>query len=810
MINSTDQRALDLINAMDFSIEESKDESRYSIIIRALEAFQSVVSSEEPLAPELQNKVLYKIIQINTKLDAEERSIASRVEGIFQERHPGSHVLADVAKKCGWDVTSFIQTKDGKKVFKAAACLIQEGMDGEEIRDIFRAVKSISKGEREDVCLAVASLVTEDSSKEEVIAIINSLQHLDPLLRRESCAAIRPLIREGGTGVSDLLKGILHFRLSYMSRICRATAHFLKGEMSVQEISGIFLCVARMQDSQREAVCRASTFLIDEDMTGEEVIDCLTNIQEIDERQRYKICELTSLFVFEDNSCDDKIDLLLFIQAIEKGQRESICMAGLFFIKEEISAPMIKSILSSIGKMPESDRYNHRAVVLAIKNNLHDQISDLMQDRDNFPRVRDIADQIGVCEELLDLQEGDPLIEMILRVLAEMGPEDGRETNMYVLHEALLEKKKEVVSPEATHVEIEGIIADLKFKNLLDAAKVREVPVAFSELREVDPYIFTTLFNAFIERIESCSLEERARIDQEIEVYIDEDIQSAFTEKIGVDEGINFLIECSTGSSRRIPYWLNYTPGRGEEIAPRGVVEMNEIAELLRHTTNEVQEGEGISPQERMLIGLAHTVATCRQGQDEGIHLAYLGISKERGILSQGEEESKGGEGSLENQTKVRELLQPMLQTQVDKIELFLSLKNELMKKLVKGEEGRGELVHQTLYLKNLLNEELGIDHKEKRDLYGSYVDPDLRAMSKEEILKEFYQYYADDFVSSAQRALNEGRNRLELYNAAVGLMGDIMPEDAVEFNEENSEFTFTRKGALRVLASLGFFKCSP
>jgi hypothetical protein len=59
-------------------------------------------------------------------------------------------------------------------------------------------------------------------------------------------------------------------------------------------------------------------------------------------------------------------------------------------------------------------------------------------------------------------------------------------------------------------------------------------------------------------------------MDQEIEIYLDEAIQSASTDKIGVDEGIDFLIECSTGVGRRIPHWLNYRSDREEKITPRG------------------------------------------------------------------------------------------------------------------------------------------------------------------------------------------------------------------------------------------------
>jgi hypothetical protein len=121
----------------------------------------------------------------------------------------------------------------------------------------------------------------------------------------------------------------------------------------------------------------------------------------------------------------------------------------------------------------------------------------------------------------------------------------------------------------------------------------------------------------------------------------------------------------------------------------------------------------------------------------------------------------------------------------------------------------REGIVHSSLYLKNLLKRDLSLEHIVKVDPYGAWSEVSLRKMSREEVLEKFYGYYANDFVSSVQSSLNEGVRGMNnaVKNAAAGVLGDPIPEDAIELNEETYEASFTKKGGFLLLEKLGFFK---
>ena len=216
----------------------------------------------------------------------------------------------------------------------------------------------------------------------------------------------------------------------------------------------------------------------------------------------------------------------------------------------------------------------------------------------------------------------------------------------------------------------------------------------------------------------------------------------------------------------------------------------------------------GDSPQQgHLLFAYAASIQGCRGGQLEGLTVAYNQLPRDVKPIA-------NSKGTTEQENAAHHYLDTFIQ---EKLEALLSTENQLMHELtgIAANKAIPQLSHQSLYVKNRLAPMIGLQHSLTFDQHTHHITEPLFEKTPLEILGAFLNHFsANTLVDGLQEQINrELRSKnLEEQNALYATLSSLIPnapEDSWELNDEETEFSLTKRGALSLLIAADYLKIS-
>ncbi len=756
------------------------------------------------------------------------------------------------------------------EIFHVVDPLIKEGMGG--VVDILRAVKDIPKREREKVCKGAALLIRQGMKGCSEITILTELKKIEADERESTCLGASLLIKKRmhSAFLGLILKHVKDIPRVEREAVCRAAAPFIKEGMGEIFVFSILRAVKDILEGEREVVCQKAALFIKEGMSGETVTSILHAVKDISKEEREELCNAAAPFIQECMGLTSLPAILRAVKDIPKGEREEMYKLAPHLIKREMNGASVAAILRAVKDIPKEQRaelcraagplikeWSDGETVVGILRILKDLplgeieevrkmasvftigrvpgdllvgifetvslwkkegsigslqsalrhcfgqiIESLMEDESNSTKLTNIISYIENNQQLFDLADEDPLTALMIQVRFAINPHMQDETdNMYVVHRRLLARKHEPVDlPSISFRYKEG---DFKanFNAVLSDVKLAKAKLlTFGDLSrdylKVQPNGFLEFFTRLEARYQTLSTHKKIEYDAELEIY------GSFRE---------IKTRCD-GLFSRIRYWMNFTSDDPEKVVPAHTAKLYALLDNVLKQSADLEEGHVFSGQESAFLGLLLSINRCATGQDEGIAVAYSCLPRKV------KEDIITSYTSLGKEV-VHNFLASLVLEGLSHVEASISKDCPLMRDLLLEEPSFEQLVHQTLYLKNLLFEDLGFDHTIILDRHSGWIDKSLRDKSKEEILAVIAKHSMPDLlgflVDKLKNAIGKmvdpdktSRERAtRLYNAILSFLEEkgIPAERVYSYDEEIDRVEFKEEGALILLEKMGY-----
>ncbi len=621
---------------------------------------------------------------------------------------------------------------------------------------------------------------------------------------------------------------------------------FVAKGMSKKAITLRLKAASEWKEEGREKLFKAARWLVgDPNITEEDVTTCLKATSKWIDKKDEKFFEDVSWLVYPGMSEEDVISLFKACSTWDEKGREKLFKAARYFIKPQMEEkdvavilnamhpfvkenPQKQNLLSFIGCIMTDMQREEFLRILSeegwmeklwhrwdndLKKMLPDYINHLMQEEKNMPYLLYMFSMIEQYYGSLDINEEEALMDLVRRChsILDVGNQNISK-NIYAIHKKMLAHKAEAVSPETYRVELKGG-ERLNIARVIEKSQVKEKkPITFAELPEISPDFFS---NQFMELSKKLSEQQKAVIKEEFGKPFEE-LQIALTHR---------FLAC---------YKLMHAPrGQPTDPVPFLVQKIYAIAKNLSEQSAELNPDNHsfLTPQQQSILELAASIdiQACEEGQQATIEAndKLLPNEKKNSLLEGKSYVTKEEEVVF----KALEDLPHFLEKEVDQITSQISGMTPFMKKVISKDPEKVDPVQQTVYLRNLLQEDLGLEHDVRVDIYGSYIDPKLLKMSKQDVLKTLFKCYAaqrenlvENLAESVWRKFNEKlafmndadpnkrKSATELCNAISTLCEQKGIHDISELFDWNEEGRFVQiKNELEqkkiLLKALGFLE---
>lgn len=207
----------------------------------------------------------------------------------------------------------------------------------------------------------------------------------------------------------------------------------------------------------------------------------------------------------------------------------------------------------------------------------------------------------------------------------------------------------------------------------------------------------------------------------------------------------------------------------------REVMDLSDTVEIMKLEDGRSRE-EVLSPREYRVLLIADFLQNCPSGQNEGLFQLDLFLEqfrKDKKDRTSTAEVSFSKSSALDVEDEIvkrkqfiESYLSDVFANQEFIVNDLMSAVNSFTRELI-SENSFEQIVHQSLYLKNLIGSSLGLQHTLAFDPYIKWIDSSLRSKSKEEVMRVFCKHYGPIFFNKVKEAINEAlkKDSIPIYN---------------------------------------------
>jgi hypothetical protein len=242
-----------------------------------------------------------------------------------------------------------------------------------------------------------------------------------------------------------------------------------------------------------------------------------------------------------------------------------------------------------------------------------------------------------------------------------------------------------------------------------------------------------------------------------------------------------------------------------QKPAPAHVVKAFKIIKEVMELSDEIPPGEVVSPKEYRVLLIGCFLCHCASGQTEGLFQLDLFLRSYRGeqIEEGGVVEdfsSEAEEGLVQRKKFIETYLSSVFSMQEVKINELMTSINPMIQDLGVHGVYLGQMVHQSLYLKNLLGKSLALNHSISFDPYMEWIAPNLVAKTKEEVMAIFCRHYGPSFFADVKDALSRALEQ-DMIKTSSAINNCIPQVEEDMWTEDYSQLT--DKGVAALLVGL-------
>ena len=660
-----------------------------------------------------------------------------------------------------------IEKEDKGRIFAYADRFIKQGMKGHEIAAILEAAEGIAKENEESVVVFASYFIKPGMRGGEVGAILEAV---------------------GGIPLEDRERAF-----SYARR-------FIKKGMKGMEIAAIIESLQGISKKESGVFFRYVKCFVREAMRGDEIASLIKVIKEIGVEEFALICGEVTPLIEEKDGHEMAILLLKTAVLLRCSDLED------FLFEERIledHLPLLKMVEDLVKKKKVESVFSLASLREIVGQYLTEKITKLAPDRAQVKELRELTSFITENGLLLGISDEDPLMDLAMRIQLQVDPRSARDSNnVYRVHQKILERKKEIIDWDAlTLLTIQEQEVRLNCQALFEEIHSQK-KITFGELQNSNPDVFRDVFLALEERVENFSILEKEEFKKEID---------------NLGDLASLKSNCASASSR-IYQWMHFTKGKEDDEAPFPVAHLDFIAKVLLEKSDVIEDGEILSEKERMLLGVAASIQNCYAGQDEGIAGVYHWLLAEKQSIEGGIAPNHEY-GSSSAKDLLYLYLVPKIQKEVLKMETLLSTENPMMRELISDEDAFNQLAHQSLYLKNLIGEDLHLEHTLILDQHAGFIDKALREKSRGEVLQVFFKHYtlnllrdlgkaiSKDIIPMDQESYSEDvrKKARGLFNAITGICGEGGVDGTRAWSYNGNKLELTEVGMIALLEKMGY-----
>lgn len=379
--------------------------------------------------------------------------------------------------------------------------------------------------------------------------------------------------------------------------------------------------------------------------------------------------------------------------------------------------------------------------------------------------VRETSMKIIDSYPLLGLLETDLIVQEALRALILLNNSQDP-LNPYNLHKRLLEKREEVINFEACILPRETVDDKSVFLNPLYLKNLKGTVIHISDL---PPYTKSFLFDI------------RSQLDLR------------FGERSNNPEIKKSWEELSRNSLEG-DYLESLLAVKGELTDPVNLIVAKFVAVVsyLESLTNNLYE-DCLSEREEKFLFMLSGIQHCKAGKDGGIEYAYDRLPYDRKYKSLS---ISKGHNFLED--VIRSVVRAMF-----------SGTNHFFKELTERlpDEDINQPIHQALYVKNLIGDEVGLDHALNFDNHSQTLNVFLVSKLKSSILNTFYKCFVPHvFIQKVMQEINHqiAQGKLNIFY----LLSQVMNEEkwannAWDVDIETCKISIQEGGVLQLLLTI-------
>jgi hypothetical protein len=760
-----------------------------------------------------------------------------------------------------------VPASDRATVCEAVKLLLDGVIDSRHISEILKTILSINASSRVTVCGFAKLLLAGITDQDSILMVLSAIQAIPADDQATVCAAAKPLLPYGANynTIVGIFKAIQKIPTGDRVAVCDFAKPLLAGITDRDSILGVLTAIQAIPAGDRAAVCGFAKPLLTGIIYSGDISGMLYAIQEIPDEERASVSAFAKPLLIGVTSSYAIAQILKAIQKIPAKEREAVSGFAKSLLTGVTDEYTIASVLDVIQGIPADERAAWCAAVAPLLTvmNHHEQFDipkflngvlifsaqelrilsslpmEKIRDRDLFffslfdqmdwdlfldsnnlselmenPEIRERTHErvFGILRTnpnkefvsritKLIFSNGNPFFlneESLLfqcAVELEVARDLPAAKNPYQVFKRLKDSWNRDLPPDLVvpGESIEGVDMAL---NLATCQKQLDEtsPILCGQLsREINSEMLRGFFSSIRAKINTFSEAGQQNIFNEIQTLTGGVSLDALNNIFGESRelhGILALLVVASPDAPADPY----------------AVYLVTLLKFIASQPETIPEGSYLTQREAVLLMNAASIQGCHAGQKEGLAIAYRLLPNDVKLAS-----GATYAGRTEKEQRVFGYIGNAIQ---EEMEGLLSGDNPFMHEVTETGEIE-QLSHQSLYLKNLIAQKIGLLHRLVFDPYtGMVLDPLINKPTKE-VLDCFLRYFTPSILATHLKArMNrelEAWSRGEdikstLYNdCSLFLNQDGPPIWRLDANAEPPICEITDAGALALLEKTAY-----
>lgn len=610
----------------------------------------------------------------------------------------------------GWDRVELLRSiarlppENWDNIIYLASTLLKDSLSGKTWAKIIDTIFQIPAEQREDVVKRTAALKLKDeySKGQHGEYLLKSIADIPSGERDQILELVRPLIKGIDRNFirSEIINTIASMHPSERKNVISKSAHWLAGLDTVLNnklISPVLEAVHHFPRDQRGTIHRTLGYFLQGVRDSEFRAKILIAFSYLPPGSRETIVKQSqSLLPF---LTDQQKHLLL----------EVFGMVAPHKLKEAIKT------YADNPKLLENDIVlNLFSASAEVRYASHEYLLKALEDAVPYPqKLRKLAKNIVDLSHSLLVQEDHPLFQKAIEMLAVVDPDAmHNKKNPYKLHNSL----KKIIETEPL-VDLSSSVVPINGKDVgicIETFRKRAIKREFT-YKDLPANVPRDGFKILYERLENRINDLSQREKSAVEKYI-------------TDSFINSLDVLKTQFlGKPVIISLLMASGKPDQLMEPTVFYLFSILDAVLKADSKLGERMLLSPQEELLLRVSCSINECPTGIRDGITNYYNKLPLE--FRAGREEELRGPEA------KVAHLADMSMQRLLG--EVFAS--QELVKDISRSET-ISLMPHQTLYLKNRLHKQIGLNHRLILDFYSGTISDGLVDANLSLMMEAFFK----------------------------------------------------------------------